>query len=109
MKYRTLGNSGTSVATLALGTMGFGSESSEDDSFAVLDAFLEAGGKILDTSDRYGDGASEQTLGRWFATRPSDITDQVVLATKGRFTTGPDVNDAGLSRRHLDRTLACGR
>jgi aryl-alcohol dehydrogenase-like predicted oxidoreductase len=105
MKYRMLGSTGTSVATLALGTMGFGTESSEEDSFAVLDAFIEASGNILDTSDRYGDGASETTLGKWFANRPRDVTDRVILATKGRFTTGPDMNDAGLSRRHLDRTL----
>lgn len=105
MKYRLLGSTGTSVGNLALGTMGLGTETSEENSFAVLDAFIEAGGNILDTADRYGDGASETTLGKWFAARPADLTDRVVLATKGRFTTGPDMNDAGLSRRHLDRTL----
>ena len=71
MKYRLLGSTGTSVGNLALGTMGFGTETSEENSFAVLDAFIEAGGNILDTADRYGDGASETTLGKWFAARPA--------------------------------------
>jgi aryl-alcohol dehydrogenase (NADP+) len=59
---------------------------------------------MIDTSDVYG-GLSEQIIGRWLAGRPREITDRVVLTTKGRFTTGPDVNDLGLSRRHLRRAL----
>src|SRR3954452_8959484 len=105
MQYRPLGRTGTTVASLALGTMGFGTETPEDEAFAVIDAYIEAGGNMLDTSDVYGAGASETALGRWFVERPSDLTDRVVLATKGRFGTGPDINDAGSSRRHLNRTL----
>ena len=33
----------------------------------------------------YGDGRSEEIIGRWFASRPADVTEPVVLATKGRF------------------------
>ena len=69
-KYRTLGPTGTSVANLALGTMGFGTETPEDEALTVIDAYVEAGGNVLDTSDVYGAGASETTLGRWFAARP---------------------------------------
>lgn len=105
MQYRTLGNTGMSVANLTLGTMGFGTETPDDEAFTVIDAYLEAGGNMLDTADVYGAGASETTLGRWFADRPADLTDRVILATKGRFGTGPDLNDVGSSRRHLDRTL----
>jgi aryl-alcohol dehydrogenase-like predicted oxidoreductase len=105
MQYRTLGPTGTTVSTLALGTMGFGTETPDDEALAVIDAYLEAGGNMLDTADVYGGGASETTLGRWFADRPADLTDRVVLATKGRFGTGPDLNAVGSSRRHLDRTL----
>lgn len=105
MKYRTFANTGISVSNLALGTMGFGGESNDDDAFAVLDAFTEAGGNLVDTSNVYGAGASEETIGRWFASRPADITDRVVMATKGRFGTSPDTNDNGLSRRNLDRAL----
>lgn len=106
MHYRTLGPTGTSVANLALGTMGFGTETPEDEALTVIHAYIEAGGNVLDTSDVYGGGASETTLGRWFATWPTDVTDRIVIATKGRFGTGPDINDVGSSRRHLDRTLS---
>jgi aryl-alcohol dehydrogenase-like predicted oxidoreductase len=44
-------------------------------------------------------------IGRWLSDRPADVRDRVVLATKGRFPTGEDVNDLGLSRRHLQRAL----
>lgn len=104
MQYRKLGNSGLSVSTLTLGTMGFGTETPEQESFAILDAFLEAGGNMVDTSDVYGGGASEELLGRWRASRP-DATRRLVVATKSRFGTGPDVNDVGTSRPHLHRAL----
>lgn len=104
MKYRKLGNSGLSVSNLTLGTMGFGTETPEDEAFAILDAFLESGGNIIDTADVYGGGASEELIGRWRSSRP-DTTSRVAIATKGRFGTGPDVNDAGLSRPHLHRAL----
>lgn len=105
MKYRTLGHSGLSVSNQILGTMGFGTETEEKDAFAIIDAFLEAGGNMLDTADVYGEGVSQEVLGRWFDSRPADVTDNVVVATKGRFGTGPGVNNVGLSRRHLDQTL----
>ena len=105
MKYTKLGSSGTVVSKIALGTMYFGDETSQDEAFAILDAFLEAGGTLVDTADVYAKSASEQTIGRWLASRPKDMTDRVVLATKGRSPNGPDVNDVGLSRRHLHRAL----
>jgi aryl-alcohol dehydrogenase-like predicted oxidoreductase len=105
MDYRTLGRSGCSVSTLALGTMTFGRESDEDVSHAQLDAFVEAGGNLIDTADVYGTGASEEIIGRWLGSRPDDVRDSVVLATKGRFPMGSAPNDVGLSRRHLQRAL----
>lgn len=104
MKYRKLGNSGTVVSELALGTMYFGDETPEEEAFAILDTFVEAGGTLIDTANVYTGSLSEQIIGRWLAARPNDITDRIVLATKGRFG-GPDVNDAGLSRRSLHRAL----
>jgi len=106
MKYRTLAGTGTSVSNLALGTMGFGTETEEADAFAILDHFIEADGNLIDTANVYGAGASEELLGRWFASRPADITERVVLATKARFGTGPDTNENGSSRRNLDRALS---
>ena len=105
MEYRTLGRSGCAVSTLTLGTMTFGRETDEAGSHAQLDAFLEAGGKLIDTADVYGSGASEEIIGRWLAKQPAEVLGQVVLATKGRFPMGEGPNDAGLSRRHLRDAL----
>jgi aryl-alcohol dehydrogenase-like predicted oxidoreductase len=105
MEYRTLGRSGCVVSRLCLGTMTFGTESDEDVSHAQLDRFVEAGGTFVDTADVYSGGASEQIIGRWWAARPSEVTESIVLATKGRFPTGGSPNDLGLSARHLSRAL----
>jgi aryl-alcohol dehydrogenase-like predicted oxidoreductase len=105
MKYRTLPGTGVSVSNLALGTMGFGTETDEPTAFAILDRFVEADGNLVDTSNVYGAGASEELIGRWFASRPTGVTERVVLATKARFGTGPDVNENGSSRRNLSRAL----
>ena len=105
MDYRTLGRSGCSVSTLTLGTMTFGAETDEAGSHAQLDAFVAAGGNLVDVADVYAAGASEQIVGSWLAARPAEITGGVVLATKGRFPMGDGVNDVGLSRRHLQRAL----
>jgi aryl-alcohol dehydrogenase (NADP+) len=85
--------------------MTFGVETDEAGSHEQLDRFLEAGGTLVDTADVYGGGQSEEIIGRWFASRPADITERVVLATKGRFPMGSDPNSLGLSTRHLTRAL----
>ncbi len=105
MFYRTLGSSGCAVSSMCLGTMTFGAETDESGSHAQLDRFVDVGGTLVDTADVYSAGRSEQIIGRWLADRPADITDRVVLATKGRFATGDGPNDNGLSRRHLTRAL----
>ncbi|MDY7088732.1 MAG: aldo/keto reductase [Actinomycetota bacterium] len=105
MEYRTLGRSGCAVSTLCLGTMTFGDESDEKVSHAQLDRFVEAGGTFVDTADVYSAGESESIIGRWLSSRPADVTEAVVLATKGRFPMTPDPNGAGLSARHLTRAL----
>src|SRR3954471_2716365 len=105
MEYRTLGRSGCAVSALCLGTMTFGAESDEKVSHEQLDRFVEAGGTFVDTADVYAKGESEAIIGRWFASRPSDVTDRVVLATKGRFPTADEPNGLGLSARHLTRAL----
>jgi aryl-alcohol dehydrogenase-like predicted oxidoreductase len=104
MEYRTLGNTGTVVSTLCLGTMTFGAESDEQVATAQLDRFLEQGGNFLDTADVYSDGESERSIGRWLAARPG-ARDQVVVATKGRFPRGDGPNDVGLSRVGLTQAL----
>ncbi len=95
------------MSSLCLGTMTFGVETDEPGAHQQLDRFLEAGGTFVDTADVYGDGRSEEIIGRWFASRPADVTEPVVLATKGRFPRDGDdsPNGAGLSARHLTRAL----
>jgi len=105
MDYRTLGRSGTSVSTLCLGTMTFGNETDETGAHEQLDVFIESGGTLVDTADVYTKGISEEVIGRWLASRPTDIRDRVVLATKGRFPMGEEPNSLGNSRRHLRRAL----
>ncbi|WP_419710553.1 aldo/keto reductase [Pseudomonas sp. NFX224] len=105
MERRQLGSSGTIVSRFALGTMYFAGETSEQDAFAIMDAYVEAGGNLIDTANVYMGGQSEAIVGRWFANRPRDITDTVVLASKGRFSTHAGVNAAGLSRPGLNRLL----
>lgn len=104
MEYRTLGNSGTAVSSLCLGTMTFGNETDEKGSFAQLDRFVAAGGNFIDTANVYTGGESESTIGRWLAARPN-VREQVVIATKARFFHGGDRNDVGLSRTSLTRNL----
>jgi aryl-alcohol dehydrogenase-like predicted oxidoreductase len=104
MEYRTLGNRGTVVSTLCLGTMTFGSESDEKVAHDQLDRFLEQGGNFLDTADVYSDGESETIIGRWLGAR-SGVRDRVLIATKARFATGNGPNEVGLSRVSLTRAL----
>ena len=105
MELRTLGRSGCAVSALCLGTMTFGDETDQAGAHAQLDAFVAAGGTLVDTADVYTAGAAETIVGRWLADRPADVRDRVVLATKARFPMGPDANDLGTSRRHLRRAL----
>jgi aryl-alcohol dehydrogenase-like predicted oxidoreductase len=53
------------VSELCLGAMTFGRETTEEDSFKILDHFVEAGGNFIDTADVYSAGISEEILGRW--------------------------------------------
>jgi aryl-alcohol dehydrogenase-like predicted oxidoreductase len=105
VRYRTLGRSGCSVSSLALGTMTFGRETDEAGSVEQLDRFIEAGGTLVDTADVYAGTESESIIGRWLAAKDAAVRDQVVLATKGRFPTAGGPNDVGTSRRHLSTAL----
>ncbi len=104
MDLRRLGNSGAIVSAWCLGTMTFGSEADEVTSFAIMDAYMAAGGNFIDTADVYSNGVSEEIVGRWLKARPEQAK-QAVVATKGRFPTGTGPNDIGLSRRHLGVAL----
>jgi aryl-alcohol dehydrogenase-like predicted oxidoreductase len=73
MEQRVLGKTGRAVSVVGLGTWQLGADwgsVSEDDALAVLDAAVESGVTFLDTADVYGDGRSEQLIGRFLASRP---------------------------------------
>jgi aryl-alcohol dehydrogenase-like predicted oxidoreductase len=103
MQYRTLGRTGVQVSTLALGAMNFGSigRTTQDEATAIVDAALEAGINLIDTADMYGDGESEQMVGKALAGRRDDI----VLATKANMPMGTERNHRGSSRRWLVTAL----
>ena len=73
---------------LALGTAPFGTGIPKDTAFAILDAFTDLGGNLIDTAAVYGMGVSEQTLGEWMRLRQS--RDRVVISTKGGHPSIPD-------------------
>jgi aryl-alcohol dehydrogenase-like predicted oxidoreductase len=104
MDYRKLGPSGTIVTPFCLGTMTFGAEATEVASHKILDDYFAWGGNFIDTADVYSAGVSEEIIGRWLKTHPTEAR-QAVIATKGRFPMGSGPNDIGLSRRHLNLAL----
>jgi aryl-alcohol dehydrogenase-like predicted oxidoreductase len=103
MQYRTLGRTGVQVSTLALGAMNFGrlGRTTQAEATALVDAALEGGINLIDTADRYGDGESEEMVGKAIAGRRDDI----VLATKAGLPIGDERNHAGSSRRWLVTAL----
>ena len=114
IEQRTIGDSGIAIAPLALGGNVFGWTADEKASFAILDAFVDAGGTMIDTADVYSawvpghsGGESESVIGRWLKRDPAK-RDKVVIATKVGFMAGlaPDTIapacDASLQRLGID-------
>lgn len=106
MNYKKLGRTGVKVSPLCLGTMQWGWTTDEQSAFAVMDAFVEAGGNFIDTADIYSSwaknnpgGVSEEIIGRWMKERGN--RSQVVLATKLRGPMGKGPNEQGLSRKRV--------
>lgn len=73
---------------LALGTAPFGTGIPTETAFAILDAFLDRGGRLIDTAAVYGMGISEQTVGAWMKSRAA--RDRVLISTKGGHPSLPD-------------------
>src|SRR5438270_9824001 len=91
---RPLGSSGIDVAPLVLGGNVFGWTADEASSFRILDAFVDAGGNMIDTADVYSawvpghqGGESETMIGRWLKRNPTK-RDEVLIATKVGFMAG---------------------
>jgi aryl-alcohol dehydrogenase (NADP+) len=106
MDYVNLGSTGLKVSRLCLGMMTYGSRKwrewvlEEEEARPFIRRALDAGINFFDTADVYSDGVSEEITGRamkHFGVR----RDSVVIATKVFNAMGPDVNQRGLSRKHI--------
>jgi aryl-alcohol dehydrogenase-like predicted oxidoreductase len=106
MDYVHLGRTGLKVSRICLGTMNFGPQTSEPDSFRIMDSALERGINFFDTANVYGwkkgEGWTEQIVGRWLA-QGDGRREKVVLGTKVYGTMGDWPNHSRLSARHIVR------
>lgn len=100
MKTVQLGNSDLHVSALCLGCMDFGTKTSPDASFAILDTYYAGGGRFLDTSNNYSfwaengqGGESERVLGAWLKER--GCRNDMVIATKLGAQIRPVGSDTG--------------
>ena len=114
VEMRPLGDSGIEVVPLALGGNVFGWTADEPTSFDILEAFVAAGGNMIDTADVYTawipghkGGESETVIGNWLRRDPSK-RERIVIATKVGFLTGlapekiASACDASLQRLGID-------
>ena len=92
---RPLGSSGLSVAPLALGTDNFANPTTEAEAARMIDGGIT----LIDTANVYAGGEAERIIGRALAA--NGRRDEVVLATKAFYPTGPDPDDRGNSRTAL--------
>jgi aryl-alcohol dehydrogenase-like predicted oxidoreductase len=104
MEYTSLGRTGLQVSRLCLGTMNFGPQTTEEDSYAIMDRALELGINFFDTANvygwKFGEGLTEQIIGRWLA-QGGGRREKIVLATKVYNKMGEWPNERGLSAYHI--------
>jgi len=108
MEKRRLGQSSLEVPPITFGCNVFGWTADEKTSFALLDAWLEAGFNFLDTADAYSrfhpgnqGGESETIIGNWMQARGN--RDKVIIATKLGLEMGP--GKKGLSRTYMQTAV----
>ena len=105
MEYARLGNSGLRVSRIALGCMSFGDTSrgfsqwslGDEESRPFFEQAVELGITLWDTANVYGNGSSEEIVGR--ALKKYASRDAIVLATKVFFTMHDGPGGSGLSRK----------
>ncbi len=97
MQYRPLGSTGVQVSAVGLGGNQFGSTVDAAGTGAIVHRALDLGVNFIDTAESYGNGASEETLGKALAGRWNDV----VLATKA----GAGNDPGKLSRRRIAQRL----
>jgi aryl-alcohol dehydrogenase-like predicted oxidoreductase len=105
MNYRQLGKSGLLVSELCFGTMSFGGSGywkvvgnlDYQNSKRLVDIAIAAGVNFFDSADVYSHGQAEEILGKAI----KEKRQEVILATKVRGRMSKEINDVGLSRKHL--------
>ena len=106
MEYTQLGRTRLKVSRFCLGTMNFGPETTEKESYAIMDRALDLGINFFDTANVYGwetgEGVTEQIIGRWLA-QGGGRREKIVLATKVYGKMGDWPNEQGLSAYHIKR------
>ena len=109
MEYVNLGKSGLKVSRICMGMMSYGSSEwrdytlTEEDSRPIIKRAVELGINFFDTADMYSLGISEEVTGR--ALSEYARRDNVVIATKTYWPMSDDVNDRGLSRKHIMQAI----
>lgn len=111
MQLRELGRSGLHIAPIAFGGNVFGWTADKATSFALLDAFVDAGFNLIDTADVYSrwvpghsGGESETIIGEWLSAPGNQAKrDKVLIATKVGKDMGGD--HVGLSRRWIRQAV----
>lgn len=101
MNYKRLGKTGLLVSDLCMGTMTFGNEADEKTSHTLMERALEAGINFFDAAHNYNLGKTEEIVGRWIG----PYRDQIILTSKVFFPCGGGMNDQGLSRRNIIRSV----
>ena len=97
MEYKPLGRTGIKVSNLCFGTMTLGKEADEATSIKMYQQCRDVGINFFDTANRYSMGTSEEILGKCIAHE----RDKIILSTKVGNPVGNDINDYGLSRKHI--------
>ena len=101
MDYKTLGRTGVKVSSLCFGTATFAREADEETSIRMFNRCRDAGINFFDTADQYGSGAAEEILRKCIA----HCRDKVILSTKVGNPVGDEINNQGLSRRHIIQAI----
>ena len=97
-KYRRLGRTGLLVSPLALGSDNFANPTPVDECVQIMGRALDRGINLIDTSNSYAAGQSEEIIGRYL--QETGRRDEVILATKAYYPTGKQgVNEVVEGRR----------
>lgn len=103
MQYRYLGGSGVKVSAVGLGSwLTIGNEIDDAASQGLVARAFDSGVNLFDTADVYNAGEGERALGRAVKELPRH---RLVIATKCYFPMSEDVNDRGLSRKHIHESI----